>query len=181
MTRKEYYMLLEKEVYTTKSKSFYRRLINRFCDLYLNPSHHAVYLIRKMQYTASQKGRLAHYRALWMQKRLLQKYGMHISPYCKIGEGFHLPHPLCIVIGTHVVIGSNCSVYQGVTLGGGRIGDVKKGNQPTIGNNVTIFTGAMILGRIIVDDDTIIAANSVVLKSTEGSGTYAGTPAKKIK
>ena len=64
---------------------------------------------------------------------------------------------------------------------GGRTGDVKKHNQPTIGDNVTIFAGAMGLGKLHVNDNSIIAANSVLLKDTEGSGVYAGSPARKVK
>lgn len=181
MTKKEYKELLETEVFTSKSGNIFKKIFYRFTDLYLNPSHHAIYLIRKMQYVASQKGKLSFYRALWMQKRLLQKYSMHVSPFCKIGKGLHLPHPVGIVIGSSVVIGENCSVYQNVTLGGARTGDVKKKNQPTIANNCTIFSGAMVLGGVNVHEHCIIAANSVILKDTESPGVYAGSPAKKVK
>lgn len=146
MTKSEYREYLKLEVFTSKSENFLRRVFYHFTDLYLNPSHHAVYLIRKMQYVASKGDKLSFYRALWMQKRIVQKYSMHVSPFCKIGKGFHLPHPVGIVIGSSVVIGDNCSVYQNVTLGGARIGDVKRKMQPVIGANCTIFAGSMVLG-----------------------------------
>lgn len=184
MTKQEYRELLEAEVFTIKNdtpKHFLSSLYYRFWGLYLDPSHHAVYLIRKMQYLASQKGLFRNYRTLWIRNKLIHKYGMHISPHCRIGKGLRLPHPVGIVIGKCVVIGDNCSIYQYVTLGGARTGDVKRDNQPAIGDDVTIFAGAMILGKIHVDDNTIVAANSVLLKDTNGSGVYAGTPAKKVK
>ena len=180
MTKKEYKECLAAEVFVSKSSSILRKLLYRFTDLYLNPSHHAIFMIRKMQYLASRGGVISRYRAMWIQKRLVQKYSMHVSPYCKIGKGFHLPHPVGIVIGSSVSLGFNVSVYQNCTLGGARIGDVKKGNQPTVGNNVTIFAGSLVLGRVTVADNVIIAANSVLLKDAEECGIYAGTPAKLI-
>lgn len=180
MTKQEYNQFLEAEVFPAKCSLIYR-LYYRLIGLYLDGPHHAIYLIRTMQYSASHKGIFYFFRTLLIQKRLLQKYSMHISPYCIIGKGLHLPHPIGIVIGKHVIIGEYCSIYQCVTLGGGRTGDVKKHNQPTIGDNVTIFAGAMVLGKLHVNDNSIIAANSVLLKDTEGSGVYAGSPARKVK
>lgn len=106
---------------------------------------------------------------------------MHISPYAQIGTGLHIPHPTSIVIGAKTVIGENFTIYQNTTIGGARTGDVKKGNQPKIGNNVTVFAGAMILGKVNVGDNVIIGANSVLLSDAEENGVYSGTPAKRVK
>ena len=113
--------------------------------------------------------------------KLVTKFGMHISPLAQIGIGIHLPHPTGIVIGNSVVIGDHCSIYQGCTIGGARVGDVKKCNQPVVGDNCILFSGSMILGAIHVADGCTVAANSVLLNSVDETGVYAGSPAKKVK
>ena len=69
----------------------------------------------------------------------------------------------------------NCTVYQQVTIG------QKNGEYPVIGNNVTIYPGARILGGITVGDNSIIAPNSVVIHDVSDNDTVAGVPAKSIR
>lgn len=64
--------------------------------------------------------------------------------------------------------------------GGGKTGDVKKGNQPILGNNITVFAGAKVLGKIIIQDNCIIGAQSVVLKDAPEKSVLAGVPAKQV-
>jgi serine O-acetyltransferase len=77
------------------------------------------------------------------------------------------------------VIGDNCTIYQGVTLGGtGK--DVGK-RHPTLGNNVMVGAGAKVLGPFVIGDNTKIAANAVVLEEIPESCTAVGIPAKIVK
>ncbi|UOQ50329.1 serine acetyltransferase [Gracilibacillus caseinilyticus] len=115
------------------------------------------------------------------RNRLLHKYGIHIGKKTQLGENLKFPHPNGIIIGDDVVIGSNCTIYHQVTLGkkNGSL-DYEK-DYPVIGNNVTIFPGAKIIGKITIEDNVTVAANSVVLADVEANSVCAGIPAKVIK
>ena len=83
---------------------------------------------------------------------------------------------LLLYQGVHAL---NCTIYQGVTLGG--VGTKKGKRHPTIGNNVLIGAGAKILGAFEVGDNCQIAANAVLLKPLEENSTAAGIPARQVK
>ncbi len=77
------------------------------------------------------------------------------------------------------MVGDNCTIYQGVTLGG--VGLNKGKRHPTLGNNVTVGSGAKILGSFEVGDNCTIAANAVLLKPLESNVTAVGIPARPVK
>ena len=87
---------------------------------------------------------------------------IEIHPGAVLGHGILIDHGCGIVIGETTVVGDNCTLYQGVTLGG--VGTKKGKRHPTIGNNVLIGAGAKILGAFEVGDNCQIAANAVLLK-----------------
>ena len=100
-------------------------------------------------------------------------------PYkTKIGKGTTFPHlGLGVLIHPHAVIGENCKILQGVSIGGrGENKDV-----PVIGNNVLIGAHALILGPITIGDNAVIGAGSVVIKDVPANTTVVGNPAKEIK
>ena len=116
--------------------------------------------------------------------RIMSEYahgatGIDIIPGAQIGEYFFIDHGTGIVIGETTVVGDNCTLYQGVTLGG--VGTKKGKRHPTIGNNVLIGAGAKILGAFEVGDNCQIAANAVLLKPLEENSTAAGIPARQVK
>jgi serine O-acetyltransferase len=116
-------------------------------------------------------------RAVSQAARLLT--GVEIHPGAKIGKGLVIDHGMGVVIGETAEIGDNCTIYQGVTLGGtGK--DVGK-RHPTIGNNVLIGAGAKVLGPLTIGDNTKIAANAVVLENISGNSTAVGIPAKVVR
>jgi len=105
--------------------------------------------------------------------------GIEIHPGAKIGKGLMIDHGTGVVIGETAVIGDNCTIYQGVTLGGtGK--DVGK-RHPTLGNNVMVGAGAKVLGPFYIGDNTKIAANAVVLEEIPENCTAVGIPAKIVK
>ncbi len=105
--------------------------------------------------------------------------GIEIHPGAKIGKGLFIDHGSGVVIGETAEIGDNCTLYQGVTLGGtGK--DVGK-RHPTLGNNVMIGAGAKVLGPFKIGDNSKIAANAVVLSEVPPDSTAVGIPAKVVK
>ena len=105
--------------------------------------------------------------------------GIEIHPGAKIGKGLFIDHGSGVVIGETAEIGDNCTLYQGVTLGGtGK--DVGK-RHPTLGNNVMIGAGAKVLGPFRIGDNSKIAANAVVLSEVPPDSTAVGIPAKVVQ
>ena len=105
--------------------------------------------------------------------------GIEIHPGAKIGKGLVIDHGMGVVIGETAEIGDNCTIYQGVTLGGtGK--DVGK-RHPTLGNNVLVGAGAKVLGPFKIGDNSKIAANAVVLEEIPDNCTAVGIPAKLVR
>ena len=103
---------------------------------------------------------------------------MDINPAARLGIGIMLDHGTGIVIGETATVGDNCSILQGVTLGG--TGKETGDRHPKIGDSVLIGAGAKVLGNIRVGNCSKIAAGSVVLKEVPPNATVAGVPAKVI-
>ena len=105
--------------------------------------------------------------------------GVEIHPGAQIGKGLFIDHGSGVVIGETTIIGDNCTIYQGATLGGtGK--DVGK-RHPTLGNNVMVGAGAKILGPFKVGDNSKIASNAVVLEEIPPDSTAVGVPARVVK
>lgn len=100
--------------------------------------------------------------------------GIEIHPGAKIGERFFIDHGMGIVIGETSEIGDNVLMYKGAVLGGVSLD--KKKRHPTIGDNVVIGTGAILLGPITVGDCAKIGAGSVVIKDVPANSTVVGVP-----
>lgn len=104
---------------------------------------------------------------------------IEIHPGAQLGHGILIDHGCGVVIGETTVVGDNCTIYQGVTLGG--VGLNKGKRHPTLGNNVTVGAGAKILGAFEVGDNCTIAANAVLLKQLDSDTTAVGIPARPVK
>ncbi len=102
--------------------------------------------------------------------------GVEIHPGAKIGRRFFIDHGMGVVIGETSEIGDDVLIYQGVVLGGTSL--EKKKRHPTVGNNVVIGAGAIILGNIKIGDRARIGAGSVVLKDVPPDTTVFGVEAK---
>jgi len=166
--------IIKKEVLSEKEKGMFRLLY----VLISNLTRRVVFLYRISCFL-----RNYHVRFLpgLIQRKLATKYGVYISQNAQIGVGLKFPHPTGIVIGDGVVIGSNCTIYQQVTLGGKQIGDAQKVRYPNVGENVTIFAGAKLIARIRVGSHSTIGANSVVNKDVPEFSIAVGVPARIIK
>ncbi|MCS6803090.1 MAG: serine O-acetyltransferase [Chloroflexota bacterium] len=130
--------------------------------------------------------RLAH--ALWKRRvplipRLISHLGraltgIEIHPGAQIGEGLFIDHGMGVVIGETAVIGDDCTLYQGVTLGGVSTRRTKR--HPTLGNRVVVGAGAQLLGSIEIGDDVKVGAGSVVVQSVPARATVVGVPGRVV-
>ena len=140
------------------------------------PGLHAIWLHR-IAHHFYLKGWVVFPRLINTFSRFLT--GIDIHPGAKLGPGLFIDHGMGLVIGETAELGSNVTLYQGVTLGG--TGKEKGKRHPTIGNNVLIGTGAKVLGPIKVGDNSRIAANSVVLREIPEDSTAVGIPARVVR
>jgi serine O-acetyltransferase len=100
--------------------------------------------------------------------------GIEIHPGAKLGEGLFIDHGMELVIGETSVIGDNCHLFQGVTMGGTSVKRVKR--HPTLGNNVVVGAGARLIGDIEIGDNARIGAGSVVVTNVPANATVVGVP-----
>lgn len=105
--------------------------------------------------------------------------GIEIHPAAKIGKGFFIDHGMGVVIGETTEIGDNCTIYQGVTLGG--TGKEIGKRHPTLRDNVMVGAGAKVLGPVEIGSNSKIAANAVVLHAVPENSTAVGIPAKVVR
>ena len=111
-----------------------------------------------------------------ISQRARHKTGIEIHPGAQIGKGLFIDHGMGVVIGETTIIGDNCLLYQGVTLGG--TGKDKGKRHPTLGDNVMVGAGAKVLGPINIGNNVKVAANAVVLKDIPDNCTAVGVPAR---
>ena len=117
--------------------------------------------------------------ARWVSQRLVRRTGIEIHPAATIGKRFFIDHGTGVVIGETTEIGDNCTIYQGVTLGG--TGKETGKRHPTLMNNVIVGAGAKVLGPFTVGEGAKIAANAVVLNAIPEYSTAVGVPARVVR
>ncbi len=116
-------------------------------------------------------------RAISMLTRTLT--GIEIHPAARIGQGMFIDHGAGVVIGETADIGDNVTLYQGVTLGGTGFATGKR--HPTVQDNVTIGSGAKLLGPITIGHGAKIGANSVVITDVPPNSTVVGNPGHPVR
>ncbi|MFH1486839.1 MAG: serine O-acetyltransferase [Chloroflexota bacterium] len=104
--------------------------------------------------------------------------GIEIHPGANIGEGLFIDHGMGVVIGETSVIGDDCVIYQGVTLGGTSL--QKKKRHPTLGNKVVVGSGSKLIGAITIGDNVKIGSGSVVTISVPSNATVVGVPGRVV-
>jgi serine O-acetyltransferase len=116
-------------------------------------------------------------RAVSMASRAVT--GIEIHPAARIGDGFFVDHGAGVVVGETAEIGDDVTLYQGVTLGGTGFATGKR--HPTVEDNVTIGSGAKLLGPITVGHGAKIGANSVVIHDVPPNSTVVGNPGHPVR
>ena len=104
---------------------------------------------------------------------------IEIHPGAQLGHGILIDHGCGVVIGETAVVGDNCTIYQGVTLGG--TGKEQGKRHPTIEDNVMISAGAKVLGSFTVGENSKIGAGSVVLSAVPPNSTVVGVPGRVVR
>lgn len=110
----------------------------------------------------------------WRFKNLKEKRHIEIYGKCSIGPGLYLGHVYGITINADTVIGKNCNIHKGVTIGQQNRGQ-RKGS-PTIGDSVWIGVNATVVGKITIGDDVLIAPNSYVNCDVPSHSIVFGNP-----
>ena len=105
--------------------------------------------------------------------------GVEIHPGAQIGRRFFIDHAMGVIIGETTIIGDDCTLYQGVTLGG--TGNETGKRHPTLGNNVIVGVGAAVLGNITVGDNSKIGGGAVAVKDVPPNCTVVGIPGRIVK
>ena len=107
-------------------------------------------------------------------KHLEYKYGVFLNTNIHIGTGLYIEHGGCIYLNADY-IGDNFSVFHEVTLG------VSPGKgKPYVGNNVSVYMGAKVIGNVYLHDNCVVGANSVVTKDVREGTTVVGIPAREL-
>lgn len=130
--------------------------------------------------------RIAHFlycHKLYFLSRIISqisrhKTGIEIHPGAVIGNRLFMDHGMGIVIGETTIIGDNCTIYHGVTLGGTGKDKIKR--HPTLRDNVLVGCGSKVLGNITIEENVKIGANSVILKDVPKNSTIVGIPGKIV-
>jgi serine O-acetyltransferase len=141
------------------------------------PGLHAIWIHRLAHWFWTQElswlGRLTSHLGRWLT-------GIEIHPAAVVGRRVFIDHGMGVVIGETAEIGDDCTIYQGVTLGGTSLYRGTK-RHPTLGNGVVVSAGAKVLGGFTVGDGAKVGSNAVVLKEVPAGATVVGIPGRIVE
>jgi serine O-acetyltransferase len=167
-------------------KSDFERVIDnptfaKCCKCYLFPKGNMIryqFWLRATHF--AKKNKLTKYSlgvlSYWRLRHYEFKYGIHANSNIEIGKGLKIVHDGAVFLNCEK-IGKNCTFYPNVMLGG----QPEKKGIPIIEDNVTVFTGAVCCGKIVLHSGCQVAANSYVGHDIEANTIVAGLPAKVIR
>jgi len=141
------------------------------------PGLHAVWMHRVAHWCWTHGlrwlGRLTSHLSRWLT-------GIEIHPGATIGRRVFIDHGMGVVIGETAEVGDDCTIYQGVTLGGTSLYRGEK-RHPTLGKGVVVSAGAKVLGGFTVGDGAKVGSNAVVLKEVPAGATVVGVPGRIVE
>lgn len=149
---------------------------NTFEVLTTYPGLHALLMHRMAHFLWNKNWK---WFARWLSAWNRWLTGIEIHPGATIGRRFFIDHGMGVVIGETAVIGDDCTLYHGVTLGGTTWQKGKR--HPTLHNNVVVGAGAKVLGPIEIGENARIGSNAVVVKAVPAGATAVGIPGKIIE
>ena len=141
------------------------------------PGLHAVVMHR---WAAAFRRAGLHWLARWVSHIARFLTGIEIHPGATIGRRVFIDHGMGVVIGETAEVGDDCTIYQGVTLGGTSLAKGAK-RHPTLGRGVIVGANSQVLGGFTVGDDARVGSNAVVLKPVPPGATAVGNPARIIQ
>lgn len=112
-------------------------------------------------------------------QKIQKNCGVELNQHTRIGYGLRLPHRGGIVIHPQAVLGNNCEIMQGVTIGNNIL--KSRDDVAVIGDEVLLCTGAKIIGNVHIGNTVVVGANAVVTKDIPDHTVVAGIPAKEIR
>lgn len=148
--------------------------------LFFNASFRITFWFRIGSYLSTKKNLIC--RLLYGIVFLIHKHNQYLTGIqlpigTKVGKGLCFSHFSCIVINSSSIIGDNCTIFQGVTIGSKR---GPKGGVPHIGNNVVLTSGSKIIGKVTIGNNVVIGAGAVVVHDIPDNATAVGIPAKIV-
>lgn len=146
-----------------------------FTVIFLYPGFHVLITHKIAHFLYTHK---LFFLARFISQLARHKTGIEIHPGANIGKRLFIDHGMGIVIGETAIIGDDCTIYHGVTLGG--TGKEKLKRHPTIEDNVLVGAGSKILGNITIGKNCKIGANAVVLRNIIPNKTVVGIPGKEV-
>ncbi|CAI8834584.1 serine O-acetyltransferase [Chryseobacterium sp. IT-36CA2] len=167
------YSIIQKDFYRESGKWLSTFQIWKKC---INPNLHFIYLLRMAQKHQNKAILNIFWKIILRHYQI--KYGFQIYPETQIGEGFYLGHFGSLVINPKTIIGKNCNIAQGVTIGQQNRGQNE--GSPVIGDEVWIGTNAVIVGAIMIGNNVLIVPNSYVNFDVPSNSVVIGNPAKII-
>ncbi len=177
MNFKEYKYLILSDLYRIHASTGIGTFIK---ELIFGESFKYIFWMRTCRFTSNNT--ILRYSiypfARLLLRHLSYKYGISIHFSTKVGSGFYIAHFGGIVINDESVIGKNCNISQGVTLGQANRG--KNRGVPVLGDNVYIGPGAKIIGAVKIGDNVAIGANCVVTKDIPDNSVVVGIPGRVI-
>lgn len=147
-------------------------------NLFCNASFRITFWFRIGSYLKTKKGVI--FKFLYILVLIIHKHNQYLTGIqlgfgTSIKAGLVFGHFSCIVVSGSAIIGRNCTILQGVTIGGVR---GPKGGAPIIGDNVVIFAGAKIIGKVKIENNVVIGAGAVVVSDIPDNSVAVGVPAK---
>ena len=164
------YTIIQKDFYRESGKMLSSPEIWAKC---INPNLHFIYILRKCQQYRKKSFLGAFWRLVLRHHQI--KYGFQIYPETQIGEGFYLGHYGALVINPKAKIGRNCNIAQGVTIAQANRG--KNEGVPVIGDEVWIGPNAVLVGKISIGNNVLIAPNAYVNFDVPANSVVIGNPA----
>lgn len=176
MTYKEFRFLVEADLHRLNGKVSFRQFIKH---LVFGEGFKYIFWMRACQYSKDSPLLFPIYPFMRLALRhVTYKLGISIPHTTRIGSGFYIGHFGGIVVNYQCVIGRNCNISHGVTLGQSNRGNLA--GTPIIGDCVYIGPGATILGAVTIGDNVAIGANCVVTKDVPEGAVVVGNPGRIV-
>lgn len=182
MTLKELRFLWYSDLYRQQGKADLLTLLRMLLVYWESPGYKYSFLLRLCSYLQTAQPRAIMWPLFVVFRVLLKhyeyKFHIRVPPRTKIGCGLYIGHFGDIGVNGDAIIGENCNISQGVSIGQASRGPRK--GAPTIGDNVFIGPGAKIIGRVQVGNNVAIGANCVVTRDVPNNAVVVGVPGKVI-